>query len=360
MIAQHMKDARFMDKALLLARKGIGRTSPNPMVGSVITRGEHVIGHGFHKRAGLPHAEIEAIQNAGGSVRGATLYVNLEPCTHWGQTPPCVDAIIRAGITRVVCAATDPNRQVHGHGVAKLRRAGIKVSVGTRANEARNLNEVFYTYHEKQRPFVALKFAMSLDGKMATRTRDSKWITNERARAFARSLRGRYDAVLVGITTVLYDNPHLGTRIKGEKDPVRIILDSRLRIPLNSRVLRDGNVIIATSSSTSTSKKARLSRRGITVFSFKGKTIPAKALLAKLKTHGITSVLVEGGGEVIGSFLDARVASHIFAFYGPLLIGGKDALHVSGKGVATIKNALRLRTVSFIPFGTTLLVSGTP
>ena len=357
-MTEHGKDGQYMEEALALARKGIGRTSPNPMVGAVLVKNGRIVGRGYHRRAGLPHAEIEAIKNARGRAKGATLYVNLEPCAHWGRTPPCVPAIIQAGIARVVCAATDPNRQVRGGGAAKLRRAGIKVSMGTRADEARNLNEVFYTYHEKRRPFVALKFAASLDGKLATRERDSKWITSAAARAFARKLRSRYDAVLVGANTVLADDPHLGARAKGRRDPLRVILDARLRIPLAARVLRDQNGPVAVSSRAPKSKKTRLMKRGIPVITFAGSTVPLPALLAQLRKRGITSVLVEGGGNVLGQFLDARAADRVYVFYGPLLIGGGNAVGIGGKGAALIKNAPRLKTMSVTPFGTTLLVSG--
>ena len=205
-------DTYYIDEALQLAQKATGWTNPNPMVGAVIVKDGRTIARGFHRRVGCPHAEVEALRAAKENPSGATLYVNLEPCVHFGRTPPCVDAIIQAGICRVVCATRDPNPLVCGRGIAKLRRAGISVSVGVRSREARNLNETFYTFHEKHRPFIALKFAASLDGKMATRSGDSKWITNKEARAFARNLRGQYQAVLVGINTVLRDDPRLGVR----------------------------------------------------------------------------------------------------------------------------------------------------
>src|SRR3990167_1206134 len=229
------RDETFMDEALWLAKKGAGWTAPNPMVGAVVVKSGKIIGRGYHRRAGSAHAEIEALAAAGRSARGATLYVNLEPCAHFGKTPPCTEAIINAGIKRVVCSAIDPNPQVQGRGVARLKQFGIAVSISVRKEEARSLNEVFFVFHEKKRPFVALKFAMSLDGKLAARTGDSKWITGGKARSFARDLRGNYQAILVGVNTVIRDNPHLGARTKGKKDPLRIILDSRLHIPRNAR-----------------------------------------------------------------------------------------------------------------------------
>ena len=245
----------FIDETLVLAKKAIGLTNPNPMVGAVVVKRGRIIAKGYHRQAGLPHAEIEAFNAAKTSVKGATLYTNLEPCVHQGKTPPCVDAIIQAGIKRVVCSISDPNPKVHGKGIAKLKQAGIIVSVGLKEKEARALNEAFFVFHEKKRPFIAIKFAGSLDGKIATHTGNSKWITNEPARLFARKLRGEYQAILVGINTVIRDNPHLGTRLAGKKDPVRIILDSNLQIPLNSQVLRDNNVIIATTTHAPEEKK---------------------------------------------------------------------------------------------------------
>ncbi|MDO8576534.1 MAG: bifunctional diaminohydroxyphosphoribosylaminopyrimidine deaminase/5-amino-6-(5-phosphoribosylamino)uracil reductase RibD, partial [bacterium] len=231
-------DEKYLKLTLELAEKGRGKTFPNPMVGAVIVKRGRIVGQGYHRKAGEPHAEAEALGIAGGRAKGATLYVNLEPCDHWGRTPPCADTIIRANIKRVVCCTRDPHKVARG-GIEKLKRAGIAVSVGELAQEARDLNEAFFTFHELHRPFVAIKFAASLDGKIATHTGDSKWITNERARAYARRLRGHYQAILVGINTILHDDPHLGVRAKGKPDPLRIILDTTLRIPLKSKVLRD-------------------------------------------------------------------------------------------------------------------------
>src|SRR3989344_4165345 len=292
------QDERFMDEALKLAAKGAGWTSPNPMVGAVIAREGKIVGRGYHRRAGGPHAEIEALAAAGRRARGATLYVNLEPCAPFGKTPPCTEAIINAGIKRVVCSAIDPNPQVQGRGVARLKQFGIAVSISVRKEEARSLNEAFFVFHEKKRPFVALKFAMSLDGKLATRTGDSQWITGEKARSFARNLRGRYQAILVGVNTVICDNPHLGARTKGKKNPMRIIVELRLRIPLNADVLRDADVIIATTSSAPETKIKSLEKRGIRVLTFTGTRVPIKKLLAELRKREILSVFVEGGGEI--------------------------------------------------------------
>jgi len=293
-------DEYFINETLRLAKKAIGWTNPNPMVGAVIVKNGQIIARGYHKRAGLPHAEIEALRVAKNSVQGATLYVNLEPCNHYGRTPPCTDAIIQAGIKRVVCSMLDPNSKVHGRGIAKLKQAGISVSMGLREKESRVLNEAFFTFHKKKRPFVAIKFAASLDGKIATYAGDSKWITNQKARLFARKLRGEYQAILVGINTVMRDNPHLGVRSPGKRDPLRIILDSNLQIPLNFKVLRDNNVLIATTIHASKYKKKLLAKRGVPILTFKSKSIPMKKLLSSLWRRGIVSILAEGGGETLG------------------------------------------------------------
>ena len=224
------------------------------MVGAVIVKRGRTIARGYHRKSGEPHAEIEALRAAEDDTKGATLYVNLEPCRHVGKTPPCTDAIIRAKVARVVCAVRDPNRIARG-GIEGLRRAGIEVSVGVLKREAVDLNETFFTAHSMRRPFVALKFAASLDGKLATRTGDSKWITSEPARRYARRLRGTYQAIVIGVETVIADDPHLGARTKGLPDPLRIVLDSTLRIPLRAKVLRDSNVIIATTKRASARKK---------------------------------------------------------------------------------------------------------
>lgn len=344
----YQSDISFLKLTLALAKKGLGRTNPNPMVGAVIVQNHKIIGEGYHKKAGLPHAEIEALRSAKTSVKGATLYLNLEPCSHCGRTPPCVDAIVQSGVKRVVCSALDPNPKVGGQGVEILRKRKVEVSVGLLEKEARALNEAFFTFHEKSRPFIAVKFASSLDGRIATRSGDSKWITNERARAYARLLRAQYQAVLVGINTVLKDDPHLGVRMKGKRDPLRIILDSTLKIPLQSKVLRDTSVIIATTNYANQRKKKILKQKGFTILSFKGKRVPLIKLLDELKKRGIISILVEGGGETIGSFIDKDLFDKVYAFYAPILIGG----------FKTIQDATSLKKLSFKRFADNYLVIG--
>jgi len=357
-----LEDQQFMKRALALARKGIGWTLPNPMVGAVIVKNGKIIAQDYHKKAGFPHAEIEALQHAPENVQGATLYVNVEPCSHFGKTPPCVDAIIAAGISRVVCCTVDPNPLVKVQGIKKLHEAGIYVTVGILEQEARQLNEAFFTFHEKKRPFIALKFAASLDGKIATHTGDSKWITNEKARLFARNLRSEYQAILIGINTVMKDNPHLGTRIKGKKDPLRIILDSPLQIPLESQALRDTNVLIATTEKADREKKQKLMKKGIEIISFPDKDrIPIPDLLQELYKRNIISIFVEGGSQVLGSFVDEKLVDKVYAFHAPMIIGGEKAVNaVAGKGTERIADAIKLQRVSFKKFDDTILTIGYP
>lgn len=353
-------DIKFLKDTFKLAGKGLGWTNPNPMVGAVIVKNGRVIGRGFHYRVGLAHAEIEALNAATESPKGATMYVSLEPCVIFGRTPPCAEAIIKAGIKKVVCASLDPNPKVLGRGLACLKKACIETLVGLLEEEMRKLNETFFTFHEKKRPFVAIKFAASLDGKMATRTGNSKWITNESARKYARGLRAKYQGLVVGINTILADNPNLGARLKGKKDPIRIILDPKLQIPLNSQVLRDHNVIIATTIKADQIKKEQLENKSFTVLVFNDDHIKIPQLLSALREREIISILIEGGGETLGSFLDAGVVDKVYAFHAPILIGGKDAISIGGKGVGTVKKAVHLRNTSLKKFDDNLLITGYP
>ncbi len=349
-----------MDKVLILAEQAKGWTNPNPMVGAIIVKGDKIIGQGYHRKVGLPHAEIEALQSTTASPEGATLYVNLEPCVHHGRTFPCSEAIIGSGISRVVCATTDPNPLVKGKGIKQLQAADIAVAVGIKSKQAEQLNEAFFTFHNKHRPFIALKFAASLDGKLATHTGDSKWITNEAARTFARSLRAEYQAVLVGINTILRDDPNLGARQAGKKDPLRIVLDSRLQIPLNSQVLRDSNILIATTAQASSLKKQQLEQRGVQIITLANDATPISELLQRLREKEIIGVLVEGGGDVLGSFVDEKVIDKLYVFYAPLLVGGTQAVSIGGHGAIEIKEAMRLDDISIVHFDDNWLVSGYP
>lgn len=353
------QDQFFLKETLKLAKKGMGWTNPNPMVGAILVKNGEIIGKGYHKKVGLAHAEIKALKSCKKTAEGATLYINLEPCSHYGRTPPCVDEIIKAKIVRVVCSVLDPNPKVSCKGVAKLRKAGISVSVGVLEDRARLLNEAFFTFYEKNCPFIALKFASSLDGKIATKTGDSKWITNEKARAYARSLRGQYQAVLLGINTILKDDPHLGTRIEGKKDPFRIILDPNLRISLQSQVLRDENVLLVTTSQAPDKKFSLLKQKNITILKFSEKQIPLKKLLTYLKEKEIISLLVEGGGKTLGFFVDEKLFDKVYAFYAPIIIGGEKAKSsIGGQGIDNLKDSIDLKNISFKKFNDNFLVIG--
>lgn len=354
-------DEFFLKQTLKLAKKGLSWTNPNPLVGAVIVKKNYIIGQGFHHKVGYPHAEIEALNSVTENPKRATLYLNLEPCVHFDKrTPPCTGNIIKSGIKRIVCCTLDPNPKVKGKGLAALKKTGIETSIGLLENEAKELNEAFFTYQEKKRPFVAIKFAASLDGKLATNEGRSKWITNEKARKYARSLRGQYQAVLVGINTILMDNPNLGIREKRKKDPIRIILDSKLRIPLGAKVLRDQNVIVVTSQRANKQKKEYFEKMGFTILSFNDEYIKVPELLSKLKEKEIISILVEGGGQTLGSFVDNRIIDKVYAFQVPIIIGGKEAISIGGEGVQTIKEALHLKNISFKKFDDNLLTIGYP
>jgi diaminohydroxyphosphoribosylaminopyrimidine deaminase/5-amino-6-(5-phosphoribosylamino)uracil reductase len=352
-------DVQYIKQTLRLAKKGLGYTSPNPMVGAVIIKNGIILGSGYHHKAGEAHAEIEALRSFQGSFNGATLYVNLEPCTHQGKTPPCTEAIIKAGISRVVIGTLDPNPLVSGKGVARLKKAGIEVSVGFLSDEARTLNETFFCLHEQGRPFIAIKFAGSLDGKIATASHDSKWITSEKARRYSQNLRSHYQAILVGINTVIEDDPHLGTRVRGKVDPLRIILDSTLHVPLKSQVLRDNNVLIVTTGRADQAKQKILTRRGVPLFVCPGDSIELPHVMQELVSREVISLLVEGGGTVLGSFVDNHLVDKVYAFYGPLIIGGVDSVAaIAGTGAAYISQSLKLSDLSSKKLDDTFLLIG--
>lgn len=345
-----------MRMALRLARQCPGLPYPNPWVGCVIVRGGRVVGRGFHHGAGTSHAEVEALQDAGPRARGATLYVTLEPCCHHGRTPPCTDSILRAGIREVYYAMKDPNPLVAGKGARLLHRHGLRVRCGLGSGEAFALNEMFVKFQSAGLPFVTAKVATSLDGKIATRTGQSKWITDEAARSRARRLRGEHQAVLVGINTVLSDDPHLGPRIRGAKEPWRIVLDSRLRIPPDSKVVKSGKCIVACTTEASPAKKARLECAGVKVLSFRGKQVPIRALLRRLAREEIISLLVEGGGEVLGSFFDLRLVDRVCWFLSPLVLGSvRSRVAVAGTGAGKLDQACRLQNVTIEKAGNSWL-----
>lgn len=341
------EDEHWMRRALGLARKGYGRTSPNPMVGAVVVRGGVGVGSGWHRRAGLAHAEVEAIRSTlagGGSTRGATLYVTLEPCCTQGRTPPCTEAILAAGIRRVVVGATDPNPRHAGRGLELLRRAGVEVQVGVCEREATELNEVFNHWIVRRTPFVTVKAAMTLDGKIATVTGESRWITGEPARALGMRLRRGVDAILVGVNTVVADDPALTDRGAGvaARPPLRrLVLDSRARTPLDARLVSDGgreNTIVVVVKGAAGRRVAALRRR-VGVWEAPddgGGRVDLGWLMSALGGAGVTSLLVEGGGEVVGSFLGGGWVQRVAFFYAPLVVGGRGAPRgVAGAGMGT-------------------------
>lgn len=338
------EDEKYIRIALGLAAKAKGMTSPNPCVGAVVVKGGRIVGKGYHRFAGGAHAEIYALRQAGKKAKGATLYVSLEPCSHFGRTPPCVDAIISTGIRRVVAAMKDPNPANNGKGLRILRRNGIKTDAGILEDEARNLNEDFIKYITKKMPFVTVKAAQSLDGKIATRTGDSKWITGRPAREFVHVLRSEVDAIMVGAGTVLKDDPLLTVRLKGRKvkQPLRIILAGRSKIPPKSRILnsKGGGVIIARSKE-------------------KSGRVDIRPLLKELAKREITSVLIEGGGETIASAFEAGVVDKVYFFIAPKVIGGRDATtSVEGEGIEKAVRAIGLERTSFRKIGDDILIEG--
>lgn len=357
-------DVRFMREAHELARSAEGRTTPDPMVGAVLVKKGSVLATGFHGEVATPHAEAWAIQKAGEAAHGATLYVNLEPCGHYGNNPPCTDAIINAGIRRVVVSMKDPNPLVNGKGFAKLRRYGIKVETGLLEDEARKLNEVFVKYVTTGRPFVAMKTAVTLDGKIATRTGASRWVASETSLRLAHQLRNIYDSILVGVGTVLIDDPKLNVRrIKRIKDPVRIVLDSFARTPLSADIFKTkgGKIIIAVGPKAPRQRVEALVKRGAEVIRLPapGGRIDIRSLLRELGEMKISSLLVEGGGEVNASFLEARVVDKAYFVIAPKIFGGRDAKTcVEGEGVKEPSQAIWLKRVHLERLEEDILVSG--
>ncbi len=355
-------DIFYMQRALTLAqRASITAVKSKPRVGAVIVKKGKIIGEGYHRVHGKPHAEIDALNHCKTSPQGATIYTTLEPCSHFGMFPPCTEAIIKAGIVRVVCATRDPNPLViREKGIKAMRRKSIEVDIGLCSQEAVAINEPFFHYYKTGKPFVAIKIASSLDGKIATLTGDSKWITSKEARDYARTkIRSEYQAILVGVNTVLADDPHLGIRKKGIPDPLRIVLDSQLRTPNNAKLLRDKNVILAVGSKASHKRIHALTAKGYTVWRFPSHSISIPQLLKKLAENKITSVLVEGGGETVGGFLDTRAVNKVYWFHAPLIIGGKNSTSsVGGDSIDTISQALTLKNIDRIPLGRDLLTVG--
>ena len=357
-----------MKLALRLAARGEGWVSPNPMVGAVVVNGGKVVGRGYHRRAGLPHAEVEALAAAGEAARGADLYVTLEPCNHQGKTPPCTQAILAAGVRRVIIATPDPNPQVTGGGAEFLTAQGLAITMGVLEPEARRLNEAWLHYVNTGRPWVVAKAACSLDGKIATVGGESQWLTGEAARALGHRLRHRVDAMVVGIGTVLADDPQLTTRRpRGQgpgRDPIRVVLDSRLRMPLTARMLHldsEAPTWVATTSQAPPDTIRALKAQGaqVLVLPADAGRVSLPALLEELGARQVQSLLVEGGAVTLGAFFDQRLVNQFYFFYAPKILGGQRAPGmVGGHGIVHLGEAHIARDLSVRRVGGDLLVSG--
>nr|WP_282580209.1 bifunctional diaminohydroxyphosphoribosylaminopyrimidine deaminase/5-amino-6-(5-phosphoribosylamino)uracil reductase RibD [Natroniella sulfidigena] len=355
-----------MKVALNLAKKAVGRTSPNPLVGAVIVKDGEIIGTGYHHYAGSLHAEVNVLKKVDQEAKGATMYVTLEPCSHYGKTPPCAKFIIESGIKKVVIAMQDPNPKVAGKGIEMLKAAGVETEVGLLKEEAAQLNEDYIKYMETNTPFVILKNAMTLDGRIATKKGDSKWITGEESREFVHRLRDRVDGILVGIGTVLADNPRLTTRLpEGGEDPARIVLDEELKIPLDAKLVTQNSsapTIIATTKKADQSKKIKLQEAGVEIIEVETENrVDLEELLKELGNREIISVLVEGGSQVNTSFLEAELVDKLYYFIAPKIIGGKDAVPVvAGTGVDKIKAGISIEESKIKRSGDDFLIIGYP
>ncbi len=359
----------FMRKVLELAERGKRTTSPNPMVGALVVKNGKIISSAYHRRPGGLHAEAIALKRAGQNAKGATLYVNLEPCAHLGRTPPCSKAIIKSGIKEVYCSMIDPNPLNNGKGKKELEKNGVNVRVGILAEEAAKLNEVFIKYVTKKMPFVTIKAAESLDGKIATKTMDSKWITENESMDYSHSLRSEMDAVLVGVNTIMRDNPILTSR--KNKSPIKIVLDSKLRVSENANIFSKKspalNIIAVLRKSLKDphifKKVERFNKKGILIIACPGKNnrIDLEWLLKELAELEISRLLVEGGGDTIAGFLEQGFADKALFFIAPKIIGGRNAVtSVEGKGVEKVKQAINLKNIKVEMIGGDILVSGKP
>ncbi len=353
----------FMKKALGFALKAQGATSPNPMVGALVVKNGRILSSGFHAKAGCAHAEVIALDRAGTNARSATLYVTLEPCAHFGRTPPCVSRIIESGITEVVVGMIDPNPCNNGKGIEILRNNRIKVEVGVLEDALKKVNEAFIKYITKNLPFVTVKVAQSLDGKIAAKTGDSKWITSDKSRVYSHRIRKNYDAIMVGVNTILRDNPRLNAWFS-KHQPVKVIIDSQLSTPQGANIFLDkSKVIIGTLSSQAGQEienREILAQKAM-ILDVKEKTgqVNLRDLMKKLAKLGITNVFVEGGGTLIGSLFDEGLVDKVLFFVSPKIIGGKDAISsVMGKGIARVDKAIKLKQVKYRRIGEDILIEG--
>lgn len=352
-----MEDEFYMKMAIKLADKGRGRTSPNPMVGTVVVRNDKIVGKGYHRRYGEPHAEVNALKEAGKNAGGATLYVNLEPCCIYGHTPPCTETIIKSGIKKVVCSSLDPNPKVKGKGIEKLKEAEIEVKIGVLKKDAEKLNEAYFKFVKKRLPFVTLKIAQTLDGKIATSSGDSKWITSEDSRRFVHQLRSQVNAVLIGVNTAIKDDPDLTIHNQKGENPKRIVLDSHRRIAPGLKLIRknkDNKTVVATVDS-----QIELPVEVWKIKKDKKGRADLLDLLKKAKEKNITSILVEGGKEVFTSFLKNRLVDKIYCFISLKILGeGKSSF--GDLGIFTISDSIYLKDAEIRRFSYDFLISGYP
>ena len=358
-----MDDRDYMARALALAEGGRGWTSPNPMVGAVLVKGGHIIGQGYHRRCGALHAEREALAACTQSPKGATLYVTLEPCCHYGRQPPCTQAILDAGIARVVVGSDDPNPLVRGKGVQQLRAAGVTVETGVLKEACNALNRIFFHYIRTRRPYVTLKYAMTLDGKIATRTGASRWITGEEARRRVHSDRHRYAAILVGIGTALADDPLLTCRMDGGKNPLRVVCDSRLRLPLNSQLVQTARQVptLVACTQPDPERRTALEEAGCRVLPLPGQDghVDLAALLKQLAAEEVDSVLLEGGATLNWAALSQGLVQSVQAYLSPKLFGGVAAPSpVGGLGIELPGQAVRLKNTTLTQLGEDFLLEG--
>ena len=362
-----MPSQHCMECALSLARLAVGYTSPNPAVGTVVVKDGLIVGMGYTQPAGSEHAEVMALRQAGDKAKGATMYITLEPCSHYGRTPPCTQAIIAAGISEVYIALLDPNPVVSGHGVGRLNEEGIKTHIGMCQQEAYEINEAYIKHITVGLPFIIAKFAMSLDGKIATKAGDSKWITKEEARKYVHGLRYTVDAIMVGANTVILDNPYLTARGCGGKggikkaQPIRLVVDSKGRVPLNAHIFEPpGEVLLAVAAPFDSAKKEKFVEMGAEVVELPAREdlVDIMELLKLLGRREIVTVLVEGGGKLLGSLFDHHLVDKVLAFISPIIIGGREAISVGGDGVDSITKALHLSRIDIRNFGDDILVSG--
>jgi diaminohydroxyphosphoribosylaminopyrimidine deaminase/5-amino-6-(5-phosphoribosylamino)uracil reductase len=361
-------DELFMKQVLRLARRGLGSTSPNPAVGALLVKNGHIVGSGYHKRAGGPHAEVEALSKAGERARGSTLYVNLEPCNHYGRTPPCTAVILERGVKRVVVGMADPNPGVSGGGCQFLRSQGMEVRRGVLEEECTRLNEAYMKYVTKGQPFVILKVALTLDGWIATRKGESKWITNDKSRKFVHTLRKRVDAIMVGVGTVIADDPLLTPYLTrgSNRDPVKVIADTNLRIPLGSRLLTEGPsalTLIAAGSNVSGTKRKEVEGLGARVIDCKMRDgrVDLAELLDKLAGMSITSVLVEGGATLFGSIIREGLADKFCILLAPKILGGKNGVPFTrGPGCDILENCLTLKVLTVRRFDDDIMIESYP